>query len=430
MLLAERRALAQHRRALQNLQGQGRRVATRAELHDLGLQGLRERGLIPPVQGGAVGKGAAAFFNNFPQGGYNVDASYWEQQTERNDAPAPKVTYPGFGGGLMESRIANVGLLASIKLWFVGQLVVSTAAVTTSYRWPWGIFSNISLAVNGQTGLISASGTDLRAHRNRLFRNPQESVSSAPGTDARTNPVAGTSIATGTYNVVLVFEIPIVHDMSSLAGLLFAQSDANYFSWTAQPELAANLFSTAANVALTGNLFQELTFFDIPVAPASGNQAGGPVLPPMNWLHGLVANDAPVNGIGDNAVPLLKESGQLLAVYDYIDNGAAFPTQLAPGTSYDEVRLEYGTNRKPEVFSGGNAGQGALLLLNENQQNYNGVLLPGYKVFDFEADNPDRDIVYPRGVSELQMVNKITSGATVNAGAKCHFVTETLYSAV
>lgn len=399
-------------------------------MHDLGAEECLRRGLIPPVQGGAVGKGAAAFFNNFPQGGYNTDAAYWEQQTERNDAPAPKVPYPGFGGGLMEARIANVGLLAGIRLWFVGQLVVSTAAVHNTYKWPWGIFSNISLAVNGQTGLISASGLDLRAHRNRIYRNPQESVSSAPGTDARCNPVAGTSIATGTYNVVLCFDVPIVHDMSSLAGLLFAQSDANYFSWTAQPELAANLFDTPANVALTGNLWQELTFFDIPVAPASQQSAGGPVLPPMNWLHGLVANDAPVNGIGDNPVPLLKESGQLLAVYDYVDNGAATPTQLAAASSYDEVRLEYGTNRKPEVYSGGNAGQGALLLLDENQRNYNGVLLPNYKVFDFEADNPDRDIVYPRGVSELQMVNKITSGATVNAGAKCHFVTETLYSAL
>lgn len=408
----------------------GARVATRAELHDLGLEEIRRRGLIPPIGGGAVGKGAAAFFQNFPTGGYNTDASYWEQQTERNDAPAPAVAFPGFGGGLMESRIANVGLLAGIRLWFVGTLVVSTAAVHNTYKWPWGLFRNISLAVNGQTGLISASGLDLRAHRNRLFRNPQESVSAAPGTDARGNPVAGTSIATGSYSVVLCFDIPIVHDMSSLAGLLFAQSDANYFSWNAQPEAAANLFDTAANVALTGSLYQELTFFDIPVAPASQQSAGGPVLPPMNWLHGLVASDAPVNGIGDNPVVLMKESGQLLAVYDYIDNGAASPTQLNPATSYDEVRLEYGTNRKPEVYSGGGAGQGALLLLDENQRNYNGVLLPGYKVFDFEADNPDRDIVYPRGVSELQLVNKVTAGATVNAGAKCHFVSETLYSAV
>ena len=380
--------------------------------------------------GGAVGKGAAAFFQNFPQGGYATDANYWEQQTERNDAPAPAVPFTGFGSTLLGSRIANVGLLSGIRLMFVGQLVVSTAAVHSTYKWPWGIFSNVSLAVNGQTGLISASGTDLRAHRNRLFRNPTESVSAAPGTDAKCNPVAGTSIATGTYNVVLVFEVPIVHDMSSLAGLLFAQSDANYFSWSAQPELAANLFDTPANVALTGQLYQELTFFDIPVAPASGNQAGGPVLPPMNWLHGFVSQDAPVNGVGDNKVPLLKESGQLLAVYDYVDNGAALPTQLNPATSYDEVRLEYGVNRKPEVYSGGSAGQGALLLLDENQKNYNGVLLPGYKVFDFEADNPDRDIVYPRGVSELQLVNKITPGATVNNGAKCHFVTETLYSAL
>lgn len=371
----------------------------------------------------AVGKGAAAFFQNFPQGGYITDQAYWQQNTEKNDAPASPFAFTGLGGTRMDAQIQNVGLLAKYRGLFVGTLTV-TATVTTTYRWPWGIMSSVDLAVNGQTGLISANGLDLRAHRSRIFRNPVEQVATAPSTDAKLNPTPGGTIPAGTYPIVLPFEVPIVHDMTSLAGLLFAQSDANYFGVSFQPEQAANLFSAGA-ATLTGTIYPELTFFDIPVAQASGNQPGGPVLPSMSWLHGFVAQDAPITGTGDQPVSLLKESGQLLAVYEYLSNGS---TQLPVATSLDQVRLEYGINRKPEVYSGP-AGQGALLLLDENQQNYNGLILPGYLVFDFEGDNPDRDIVYPRGVSELQIVNQITGTATVNAGAKCHFVTETLYSA-
>ena len=40
-----------------------------------------------------------------------------------------------------------------------------------------------------------------------------------------------------------------------------------------------------------------------------------------------------------------------------------------------------------------------------------------YLILDLENDNPERDLIYPRGVSELQVVNKITAGTTINANA-------------
>jgi hypothetical protein len=376
----------------------------------------------------AIGQGSAAFFKNYPQGGYVTSLQYWEENTEKNDAPMAAQAYPGLGGTRLDIPIPNVGLLASVKLLFVGQLNIAGGNATTSYRWPWNIVRNLSVSVNGQTGLTNGSGLDLRAHRNRVYRNPVEAVSAAPGTDAKCNPFAGTVLTPGNYSVVLMFEVPIVHDFSSLAGLLFAQSDANDFGISITPEQAANLFTAGSGFAsLTGSFYPTLKFFDIPVIDGQGNQQGGPVLPPMNWLHALVARDVPVLGAGEQDIPLLKESGQLLAIYDYIDNGSN--VQLNPATSYDQVRLEYGINRKPEVFSGP-IGQGALTLLEENQENYNGLLLPGYKVFDFEADNPDRDVVYPTGVSALQLVNVITAAAAAPAGSKNRVVTETLYSAL
>lgn len=405
-----------------------RRVATFAEALELGPDGCRERGLIPPMGGGAVGSGAAAFMQNFPSGEYITDLPFFNKETERNDAPASAVAYTGFGGTPMQSRIANVGLLAGIELMFVGTLTV-TAPLTTTYRFPQGIFRNINLSVNGQTGLMSANGLAYHVHGLRLYRNPDSPIlGDAGGVDAKGSPVAGSTIANGTYTVIFFVDLPIVHDMTSLAGLLFAQSDANQFEWNATPEAEANLFS-AGTCTLTGNLYQELTFFDIPVAPANGKNPGGPVVPPMNWIHGFLEQRTAVLSTGQNPVPLSKLSGQLLALYWMIDTGAATPTQLNPQTQLDAVELEYGVNRNPRNYSGP-AGLGALGLLRENQEDYNGPLQPNYLVLDFEKDAPDRDIVYPKGVTELQLMNTITSTATIDAGAYCYWTAETLYSAV
>ena len=374
----------------------------------------------------AVGSGAAAFMQNFPSGEYITDLEFFNRETERNDAPAAAIPFTGFGGTPMQSRIANVGLLAGIELMFVGTLTV-TAPLTTTYRFPHGLFRNINLSVNGQTGLMSANGLAYHVHGLRLYRSPDQPITgNAGGVDSKGSPVAGSTIANGTYTVIFFIDLPIVHDMTSLAGLLFAQSDANQFEWTATPEAQANLFSAGA-CTLTGNFYQELTFFDIPVAPADGHNQGGPVVPPMNWIHGFLEQRTAVLSTGQNPVPLSKLSGQLLALYWMIDNGAG--VQLSPQTAYDGIELQYGVNRNPRNYSGP-TGLGALGLLRENQEDYNSPLGPGYLVLDFEKDAPDRDIVYPKGVTELQLINTITAAATVDAGAYCYFTAETLYSAV
>lgn len=403
-----------------------RRVATFAEALEYGPEGCKERGLIPPMGGGAVGQGASAFMQNFPSGDYITSLPFFNKETERNDAPSSSVAYTGFGGTPMQARIPNVGLLAGIELLFVGTLTV-TAALTTTYRFPQGIFRNINLSVNGQTGLMSANGLAYHVHSMRLYRNPDSPiVGTAGGVDSKGSPVAGSTIANGTYTVIFFIDLPIVHDMTSLAGLLFAQSDANEFEWTITPEAEANLFS-AGTCTLTGNVYSELTFFDIPVAPQDGQNPGGPVVPPMNWIHGFLEQRTPVLSTGENPVPLSKLSGQLLALYWMIDNGNG--AQLNPQSAYDAIQLEYGVNRNPRNYAGP-TGLGALGLLRENQEDYNGPLGPAYLCLDFEKDSPDRDIVYPKGVTELQLMNTITAAATVDAGAYCYYTAETLYSAV
>jgi hypothetical protein len=117
--------------------------------------------------------------------------------------------------------------------------------------------------------------------------------------------------------------------------------------------------------------------------------------------------------------PFIRTDGQLLAFAFYLDNGGQ--TQIAP-TTLNEVRFAYGGNRKPRVFNPPEQ------LLAKNVRDYNGRIQPGYLVFDFEVDNPARDLVYPKGVSELAVEVNIPTGTTINANARIHGVEETLFS--
>lgn len=382
---------------------------------------------LPPIAGGATGKGAASFFLNMPPDGtYQMNPGYFNQETERNDVPQQSFAFTGLGGSRMDNRVTNVGILAFIRLVFVGTLTVGgTGTVTANYPFPWNVAKRVTVQANGQTSLMQAEGLDFRARRQRLYRKPSENIVTAPATTAATGDPNPGTISNGTYPVLLVYDLPIVHDMTTLTGALFAQSDSNYLSYTIEPALQGDLFSVASGgtVALTGTFYPQLTYFDIPyVDSQQGRQVA---IPDLRWLHGFIASNLPFANTGDVITPLIKNAGQLIAFYEYIDNGGA--AQISWSSAVDQFRLEYGGNRKPLVWSGP-AGQGPLFGLEENERNYNGLIQPGYLILDLENDNPQRDLIYPRGVSELQAVAKITSGTSINANAHIHFVEETLFA--
>lgn len=421
---------ARRRRAYQEMYSGELRELYRLRGHcvdgDENVAELVRRG-IPPIAGGATGSGAAAFFLNMPpQGTYVQNAAYFDQETERNDVPQQSFAFTGLGGGRMDNRITNTGILAFIRLIFVGQVVVSgTGAVTALYQWPWNILKRVTVQANGQTSLMQAQGLDFRARRQRLFRKPTESLVTAPATTASTGDPNPGVIANGTYPITLIVDLPIVHDMTTLTGALFAQSDSNYLSYSIEAAAQADLFSVAAGGAVTvsGTFFPELTYFDIPYVDSQ--QGRLVAIPDLRWLHGFLASDQPFANTGNVATPLIKNAGQLIAFYEYIDNGGA--AQISWSSAVDSWTLQYGGNRTPLVWSGP-AGQGPLFGLEENERNYNGLIQPGYLILDLENDNPRRDLIYPRGVSELEAVTKITAGTTINANAHLHFVEETLFS--
>jgi hypothetical protein len=394
------------------------------------VRNLIESGM-PPIAGGAQGLNPAVFMNNAPPpGSYTVNQQQFDMQTERNDVPQPSVAWPGFGARI-DQRIINVGVLAKIRLNVQLSLVVSgSGAVTSLYPFPYNLLKEVVINANGGSAIIDVQGLDLRARMLVQGRNSADplGLNTAPGMDTTATLAAASpyrpigkqfpgTIANGTYTVNMVVDIPIAHSMRTLVGALFAQSDQTYLNWVVNTAQIPDVFTVAAGgaVAITGTIYPELTFFSI---PTFNSQSGRLVVLPqgVNWLHEMIASDFFFSNTADVIVPLTRTNGQLRRIFSYIDNGGA--AQITPLT-LSNIKWMYGGNQTPRNFA-------PAFLLRENQLNYSGPIEPGYMVIDFEAENLNRDVVYPRGLAELDVDYYVPSGTTVNANAHVHTTLETL----
>lgn len=416
---------AEHRRARQL---DGHQLAERYRMlgHDPDAplnRALIARG-IAPVAGAATGLAGMAFARNLPaEGSFVMNPDEFAKWTERNDMPLEQRDFPALGGAPIDQRIPAVGIAASLRIVLTATLTTAGAGtVTSTYQWPWNLIKRFNLNVNGQTSILSCEGMDLRARRQRIFRNPREEVSSAPATDTATgNPNPGV-IANGAYNVVLVYDVPIAHDVWTLVGSLYAQSDATYLNFRLTPAASAELFTLAGGSTATitnAKVSTTLTFYDI---PTSRTQRGDVILvPDLRYLHGFFSSDKPFANTGEVSVEMIRSSGQLLCYYLYLDNGGA--AQIDPA-AWSELRVQYGGNRRPRTYNP------LSQLLEKNGQDYNGRIKPGYALIDLEADNVRREGIYPKGVTELAAVVTVASGTTINANARAHQVEETLFAGV
>ncbi|HXU61112.1 MAG TPA: hypothetical protein VN962_05380, partial [Polyangia bacterium] len=310
------------------------------------------------------------------------------------------------------------------RLTFVGTLTVSATGTTTAgYQWPHNApWKFVTLNANGQTSIISAEGMDMRMRRQRLWRNPKDDITVSPAIVAGTGDPNPGAIASGAQAVTLTVDIPIVHDDATLLGALFSQSDQNNLTIRINPAAVTDLFTLGGGApapTLTGTIYATATFYDIPMMQSNGAEVV--VIPDLSWLHGFLAGDSPFANTGNVRSPFIRTAGQLLAYAFYIDNGGLAQIDVA-SSAVTEVRFGYGGNRKPRVYAPPSVG------LQKQVLDYSGRLRPGWWIFDFEIDNPQRDLVYPKGVTELAVEVNIAQGTTINQNARIHFVEDTLFT--
>ena len=396
------------------------------------LAWLRDQSWLPPLRGGMpTGVTGLAFVHNLPPAGsYVEDTPTFFRTTERNDIPQAAQAYPGLGGNPADFRIPNVGVLGTIRVQQNLSLVVGgPGTVTANYPFPWNAGGKrFGLNINGQTSIISCEGRDLRARRQRYYRCPKEQVSSTQtgvGMDGPTGDPRPGTIANGTYAVTLVYDLPIPHDDYNLAGVVYAQSDQNALAWRLEPPAQSDLFTVNAGgtVALTGTVFWTTTIYDIPFGDTQDGRKV--LLPDMSWIHGLLGFNQNLQNNGEVQVALIRTAGQLLCTYIYLDNGGAASIDPA---ALVEIRMQYGGNRRPRTYNP------PTILLEKNAHDYNGRILSestagsgGYFLLDNEVDNPVRDLVVPKGVTELYVVVNIPNSVVLNANAHAHVAEETMF---
>jgi len=389
------------------------------------VQDMIDRGLPPLVGRMPTGMDGAAFMSNLPpEGTYAMNTQVFSENTERNDVPQKTEEYPGFGGTAIDIPLAKVGVLSGVQIAVEATLKTGGAAgtITPTFRWPWGLIKKGAVTANGQTSLIAPSGLDMRARKQRIFRNPRDPITVAPSTDERGDPTLATIERGKELSVFMIYEVPIVHDWYSITGSLFMQSDQTYAALHLEMPSLAELFTLteSATVELkNAKINVTTTTFDVPFA----NTSNGRVLlvPDLQWLHGFISNDKPYANNGDVEIPLVRVSGELLAVYSYLQNG---PGAIIKPATLEAFRMEYGANRIPRNY------KPVQHLLQKNADDYNGLIMPevGYTVLDFEADNPSRDLVFPKGVTELKIVPTVKSSVTINANSVAHFAEEALFA--
>jgi hypothetical protein len=384
-----------------------------------------ERGIGPVNAKMPTGMDGAAFMSNLPpEGTYAMNTQVFSENTERNDVPQKTEEYPGFGGTAIDIPIAKVGVLSGIQICVEATLKTGGAkgTITPTFRWPWGLIKKGAVTANGQTSLIAPSGLDMRARHSRIFRNPRDPITVAPSVDGFGDPTLAAIERGKEFSVFMIYEVPIVHDWYTITGSLFMQSDQTYAALHLEMPSLAELFTLTeeATVELVKPVIKiETTTFDVPFA----NTSKGRVLlvPDLQWLHGFIANDKQYANNGDVEVPLVRVSGELLAVYSYIQNG---PGAIIKPSTLEALRMEYGANRIPRNY------KPVQHLLYKNADDYNGLVMPevGYFVLDFEADNPSRDLVFPKGVTELKIVPTIKASVEVKANSVVHFAEEALFA--
>jgi hypothetical protein len=352
------------------------------------------------------------------------DGALFAQLTERQAMPQ---TPQAISGMSKKQRllIEKIGVLSRVRL--TVKFTFKTVAANTpipNVGFPQKLLQEVAMQANGVTGIIDCSGPTLEQRRRRVFRNPVSAVlksQSAGGTPI----VPGTALVAATvYEVVMVLEIPVAHDMLSLIGSLLAQNEETQLSFLLSWASEEELFHGGLIEQFTGEVLWDTTVFSI--GSTVIGKVEKTVLPDLSAFHGLLEKSEPLVATGQQKTELTRTAGQLLCYTCSIVNLAGGQVQLSPA-EWTVFRLEYGGNKDPLVWNGP-----PITLFEENADDYDGPLVIGglaYLAVDMERDNTPRDLIIPESLTELRAVVGVPVAFVPN---QAKFVTtqETLYPAV
>ena len=346
----------------------------------------------------AAGTGAIYLKNLPAPNTYVIDPVTFAKETSRNKKTYPALTPSGFGGQIGQKIDATgvVGKLTLIvKVTLTGD---GTAVPTQTAQWPWNLLKQVTVSANGINNLFSCDGLDLRALarvRNRSMVFDRQSTFALPAT------------ASGTSNVVLVYDIPLAFDDESLMGAVFAQTQDTTLSWTATIGASTDLFSAHAPTLSAFSVQGIAEFYSIPYIDSNGQRLA--VIPDLRRMHGFYAQTDVMSSTTYSR--LMRVNGVLTRVFQRGDNAANAAGDVSWETYCSSHQFNYGSNVTPWDVPG--TYERYL-----NALAYGDKLLPAadalsgsvdYICDDLVADNAMRDVIHLLGVTQPQLINNFGS---------------------
>lgn len=382
-----------------------------------------------------TGVGAVTVLNNpsLSTMKFIADPEAFFQLTEKNTYTPLNVPTPGPGLSAVRA-LPQAGILAMIRIMFVGTLTTTLGGgtVTSRSRWPYGLLDRWVLSANAQNDVWNCSGVGMEAHRRLRAANSigANSLDTYPGGFG-----AAQVIPNGASQIVLTWEAPISIDPTTLIGSIYAQSSAMNLQASIREAVTSELLAAAGGAtidSLTGTWYIEVESFDVPIVAANDGdgQASRLLVPDVTRLHVVQEGSMTFTNTGLVPATLVRGEGQLDRIIvsvsgsdtstgttdAYLDVSQA----AAASARIDAIRIEYGNSQRPLDY------EPAAFLGQVNVQHYGEQLPYGYVAFDFLADNPPRDIIKMGGVTDLRVVPTINAAVAVGANARVATIQEML----
>jgi hypothetical protein len=371
----------------------------------------------------------------------SVDSVQFMARTRRRVNNEYAKTWQGFGS-TDSIELKKSDIIAGLQVRFQGTLVVTpgTGTVASTRRWPYDFLSAAKFTANGQSNLINVSGLKLKAREYMApfldfdDRGVQQNINGATvqqGTLSLNSESWGvgsgqSNIPGGSYNVDLVWWIPVAEDEVDLHGAIFAQTASTDLTATATWELLANLFTITGNatVALNSGVVQvDSIKYSIPL-----DAAGQIIVPDLSTFHSLIQTRT-ANSIG-NGVNEYRLIGQgagktLLRVFWQTWNGAAPQSPLSVNdTNYGETAYPFGGNETPDDWQTAQH----MKYFNERLYNVDMGTQWGFRVHDFAAQNAFRDAIDLGTTPDFRIVDTIQNAVNLTSPA-VEYVQEIIFQA-
>jgi hypothetical protein len=339
--------------------------------------------------------------------------------------------------------VTQTGIVAQLSLKFSGSLTVTpgSGTVASTSLWPYNLIRNCRMTANGQSNLVNAPGTWLKAREfmargNLTDRGIAQAIGGAsPGT-ARTQGTLSlnseswgvgsnvTGLGAQTVPVELHFVVPVCFDERTLIGAIFAQTASTELSVNVDYANVADLFTLTGNgaVALTGSVTMEGVVYSIP-------EVGGQVIvPDLSAFHSYIVSRVSTVANGDNeqSLPGQGVGRQLMRLGFRTLNGAVPGTPLpVNATNYGQVGWRYGGNNTPEVFTDGKH----LAYWQERTFGVDMASLYGIGVLDYCNDFVLRDSIDEGLATNLRLLVNIANGVSLTGPPVMEVMQETLFGA-